>query len=257
MTWQTNEILQLRYDAIDYYRFVFFATLCSYNFHWYLTPANLDASHRIQWGIGKRRLQLAFTAIGAIGSAYFILPLLQHWLPILGAIVLTFLYSAPKLPQTIFHHLRKIAVGKTLFLTFVWTYVTTVLPALIDGHAPVITTVLLSLHRFAFIYAICILFDWRDKVPDKAAGIRSLITYLDDKHLFQLYYLSLAVAGLAALCMLFFDVSIMVVLTFIVPCFVVGFLKGYAQRHTNDYVYYFLLDGLMMLSGLLHLLLFL
>jgi hypothetical protein len=35
---------------------------------------------------------------------------------------ITFLYSAPKVPYQIFGWLKKIAIGKTIFLAFAWTH---------------------------------------------------------------------------------------------------------------------------------------
>ena len=37
----------------------------------------------------------------------------------------------------------------------------------------------------------------------------------------------------------------------VVPGIIVAALYGYAKKHFSDYLYYFVLDGLMMLSGLL------
>ncbi|ATL47999.1 hypothetical protein COR50_12950 [Chitinophaga caeni] len=253
MTWQTNVLLALNYDATDYYKFVFFATLCSYNFHWYLTPVSLDASHRIQWGAGKRRLQMAFTILGGLASAYYVIPLLQHWFWIAIAMVMTFLYSAPKIPHPLARHLQKVAFGKTLFLTFVWTYVTTTLPGLIAGNWEWLPFLALNIHRFFLIYAICILFDWRDKVPDKAAGIRSLITYMDDRHLFMLYFACLAVSGIAAISLLPHTPT-WIVATLLVPVIIIATIRKFAQKNTNDYVYYFVLDGMMAFSAFLHIL---
>src|SRR5690606_20360776 len=140
-------------------------------------------------------LQLGLCAAGALGAMYYLWLLRAHWLPLSGAALLTFLYSAPKLPQRAFVWLRKIAVGKTLFLTFVWMYVTTLLPALISEVLVTWSTASLALHRFFLIYAICILFDFRDVEADKQQGIRSLITFLPEKQLFRVYYLSLALAA--------------------------------------------------------------
>ncbi len=106
--------------------------------------------------------------------------------------VLTFLYSAPKVPHATFRWLKKIAIGKTIFLAFVWMYVTTLLPFLIADASKQgwMEAVLLSIYRFFLVYAICILFDHRDREEDRAEGIRSLITSLEEPHLDKLYYAS-------------------------------------------------------------------
>lgn len=259
MFWQTDTILGLQWDCrsyddyINYYAFVFFSTICSYNFHWYLTPADYSASERILWGARHKTLQLALCAIGGLGALYYAWQLKHHWLPLSGGAVLTFLYSAPKLPQRAFVWLRKIAVGKTLFLTFVWTYVTTVLPVLISCSPVTPAMIYFSLHRFFLIYAICILFDYRDVESDKQQGIRSLITWLPANQLFRIYYFSLLLAAVTAL-LLLQHTTVVEVGTLLVPVIITALLTRNARTNRSDYMYYFVLDGLMMLSALLHLL---
>lgn len=248
MAWESSEILGLQYDRFNYFGFVFFSTICSYNFHWYLTPASPKHSERILWGQRQRALQVTGCAVGLLGAGWFILPLAAHWLPVSGAVVLTFLYSAPKLH--LFRWLRKIAIGKTIFLAGVWTYVTTTLPALIAGQADA-HLAYLTVYRFFLVYAICILFDFRDREEDRQAGIRSLITALKEPHLDKLYFSSLVVAWFCAF-LLAPAVPLFVLFSLLAPVVVTGMVKRYAQTHTSDYVYYFFLDGLMMLSALIH-----
>ncbi|GAA0543698.1 UbiA prenyltransferase family protein [Chitinophaga japonensis] len=269
MVWQTDVLLGLQYGYAStyphirasahsyiYFAFVCCSTICSYNFHWYLTPAEYSTSERIQWGARHKALQLGLCAAGGLGAVYYGWLLRAHWLPLSGAAVLTFLYSAPKLPQRAFVWLRKIAVGKTLFLTFVWMYVTTLLPVLISDELVNWSTVSFALHRFFLIYAICILFDFRDVEADKQQGIRSLITFLPEKQLFRVYYLSLVLSALGAL-LLWPVVTPAVIATLLAPVAVTWLLTEKARRNRSDYMYYFVLDGLMMLSALLHLVLYL
>ncbi|UYQ91296.1 UbiA family prenyltransferase [Chitinophaga horti] len=252
MTWQSNEMLGLSYDHSTYYAFVFFATICSYNFHWYLTPGGIEAtSQRLSWNNRRRMLQIALYLLGLIGAVWFYWPLRHHWFPVSGAILLTFLYSAPKLAYPPFIWLRKIAIGKTLFLTFVWTYVTTVLPAFIADEVHGLSLAWLTCHRFFLIYAICILFDNRDREQDKAEGIRSLITYFDRNGVSRLYYFSVLLAAVFA-GLLWPYVPAWTIGTLLVPVAVTAMIKRYSETHASDYVYYFYLDGLMMLSALLH-----
>ena len=107
-----------------------------------------------------------------------------------GAFV-TFLYSAPKLPQPIFRSLKTIAIGKTLFLSLVWTYVTAILPVFIDNKSLKGESLFFSISRFGLIYAICIIFDYRDREDDKRDGIRSMITYFGEKGIDFIFAISL------------------------------------------------------------------
>lgn len=251
MIWQTNTLLHIRDVNETYYFFVFCSTICSYNFHWYLTPADYSTSERILWGGRHKTLQIALTILGGLGAAYGFWLLRAHWLPLSGAAVLTFLYSAPKLPQRAFVWLRKIAVGKTVFLTAVWIYVTTLLPVFIEKQPYSTTMLFLTLHRFFLVYAICILFDYRDLESDKKEGIRSLITILSAPNLRKLYITSLVLATLFALALYPAD-GLLLTIILLAPVLITALLTRYTLRNRSDHFYYFVLDGMVMLSSLLH-----
>lgn len=243
----------LQVHAVDevYYFFVFSATICSYNFHWYLTPADYSMSDRIQWGVRHKTLQLVLTIAGGAGATTGFWILREHWLPLSGAALLTFLYSAPKIPQRAFIWLRKIAIGKTLFLTFVWTYVTTLLPLFIEKEPITWQVIWFTIHRFSLVYAICILFDYRDLESDKQEGIRSLITWLSGPGLKKLYIISLLLSAVSGFILYLADRNPFTLLL-PVPVAVTALLTRYALRNRSDHFYYFVLDGMVMLSALLH-----
>ncbi|SEW36143.1 UbiA prenyltransferase family protein [Chitinophaga arvensicola] len=251
MIWQTNQLLDLHYPKNTFYLFVFFSTICSYNFHWYLTPGAYSASERMQWGNRHRTLMLALCGVGMLGSLWFFWQLREHWLVLSGSVILTFLYSAPKVPHKAFRWLSKIAIGKTLFLTFVWTYVTTLLPALVAGNTTTAPVIFLTLHRFTLIYAICILFDYRDLESDRKEGIRSLITALDEKNLNRLYYFSLLLAAVSAGLMGPFT-TLPAIATLMVPVIATALITHKAHHDDSDYLFYFVLDGFMALSAVLY-----
>jgi len=251
MVWQTNTLLQVEHINTAYYFFVFSATICSYNFHWYLTPADYSSSERILWGARHKTLQLVLCALGAIGALWGFWLLREHYLPLGGAAVLTFLYSAPKLPHKAFIWLRKIAIGKTLFLTTVWVYVTTLLPVFIEKEPFSFTLLFFTLHRFFLVYALCIIFDYRDLESDKKEGIRSLITWLSADNLKKLYFVSLALAAAFALALFPAD-SWMLTLILLTPVVATTLITRYALNNRSDYFYYFVLDGMVMLAALLH-----
>ena len=193
--------------------------------------------------------------VGAIGAAIYFFSLWQHWLALCFGAFVTFLYSAPKLPQPIFRDLKRIAYGKTLFLAFVWMYVTTMLPVLIAGTPWTGPAVLFAISRFFLIYAICILFDYRDREDDKAEGIRSLITYLNEKGIDILFAVALVVYAGASISLLAYHYSLFTILLLLIPGIILAALYSRAKKTFSDYLYYFVLDGLMMFSGALMLIL--
>ena len=124
MTWQTAYLFnfQLSWTLAG---FVFSGAVCSYNFHWYLTPPVIEQpSKKLAWNISNRKIHAVLFLIGLAGAAVFSLLLIRYWV-LLGITALaTFLYSAPKIPHQFFTGLKKIAVGKTIYLAFAWTHVT-------------------------------------------------------------------------------------------------------------------------------------
>ncbi|MEJ7766626.1 MAG: hypothetical protein WKF89_02360, partial [Chitinophagaceae bacterium] len=174
MVHQSNHLLSLHYHYRPYLAFVFFSTICSYNFHWYLTPEMATEQHRISWTNKHKNLHLAFLATGLAGAGWYSFYFIQHWPWMAAGVALTFLYSAPKLSLPPFRQLRKIAIGKTIFLAFVWMYVTTILPIVFAEKEWQAQDKLFCVSRFFLIYSICIIFDYRDRENDRLEGIRSM-----------------------------------------------------------------------------------
>lgn len=247
--------LQLLFPQVHvsgaFYLFVFFSTVCSYNFHWWLTHHSATGSERLQWALKYKKLHLLLYFIGMLGAAICFWLIRQHWIWIALGAFFTFLYSAPKIPQHFFIGLRRIAVGKTIFLAVVWMYVTTLLPLLVNGADwhPAFTW--LAISRFFLIYAICILFDYRDRDDDKADGIRSMITLFNERGIDNLFTLSLCLFAIFTVLLHGGGTSWMSIGVLLLPGLLVAVLYNYAKKHFSDYLYYFVLDGLMMLSGLL------
>ena len=254
MVYQTQYLFNTLSPGISFYLFVFFSTVCSYNLHWYLTSHSVKPSQRIQWAQKHKHIHLVLFLVGLIGSGIFFFALIQHWYWLLLGAFITFLYTAPKLPHGIFKELKKIAIGKTIFLSMVWTYVTTALPLLVTSSPFTTDAWLFIISRFFLIYAICILFDYRDRQDDKLDGIRSLITYLDEKGIDKLFYFSLILFAAATIMMYFYGHSLAFIIILLIPGVITALLYTYAKKNDSDIFYYFVLDGLMMLSALIMLL---
>ena len=230
--------------------FVFFSTVCSYNFHWALTPNSVAPSQRLQWEEKHRSYHLLLSIIGLIGSIVFLFFLNGGWIYIIPSVILTFLYSAPKIPLPVFQLLKKVAIGKTIFLALIWAYVTSFLPVLIEKTISE-KAIIFFISQFFLIYSICILFDFRDREDDKAEGIRSMITYFDERGINILFGISVIIFAILTLLLLKYDLTWMNITLLLIPAALLAGLYNHAKRNFSDYLYYFVLDGLMMLSGLL------
>jgi 4-hydroxybenzoate polyprenyltransferase len=249
MTIQTVTVLLQNPPDFYLINFVFFATVCSYSFHWLLTADTEPGSDRIAWLYKNRWVHGAFLVVGLVGSAYYGLILVEYWKWLLPAGAATFLYSAPKIPHPAFRSLRKIAYGKTIFLAFLWMYVTTALPLVMSGRGwqPSFTWFVVS--RFFFIYSICVLFDYRDRDYDRTLGIRSLITWLDSKGVAILFYISLIISAIFTLLLSGYDFNLLLLIILLLPSAITAGLYNYAVTHSGDLLYYLVLDGLMALSS--------
>jgi len=231
--------------------FVFFSTICSYSFHWYLSTPSVLSSPRIEWQHRYHSLHLILLIGGIAGSAIFFLYLTKHLFWLLLTAIITFLYSAPKIPNNYFRTLRKIALGKTIFLAGVWMYVTTILPVIVSDKPWQPDFYLFITGRFFLIYAICILFDYRDREDDKLNRIRSLITWMTEKGIRNLFIFSLCIFTTSTVCLLFYHYALLSVFLLLVPGIAVAALYNYAVKNFADMLYYLVLDGLMALSALL------
>lgn len=231
--------------------FVFFSTICSYSFHWYLSDHSVHPDERMQWLNRNKPVHAVLFFIGLAGAAWNFIQLWHWWPWLLGSAFITFLYSAPKIPHPLLRSLRKVALGKTIFLAMVWMHVTTLLPIVISGKEWENSFTYFILHRFFLVYAICILFDYRDRDDDKADGIRSLITYLSIQQVRNLFLFSIGVFTLFTGLLLTEGYSLLKVVLLLVPGIITAALYRYATRHFTDRFYYFILDGLMAFPALL------
>jgi 4-hydroxybenzoate polyprenyltransferase len=251
MVFQTYHLLFHTPPSCTLVTFVFFATICSYNFHGYLTAFSVASSLRARWTRQHRTVHLILYITGLTGSLIYFFLLRKHWMALTFAGFITFLYSAPKLPQTLFKQLREVAFGKTIFLALVWTFVTTILPVFVSGNALQMVHVLFACSRFFLIYPICIIFDYRDREDDRNEGIRSMITYMSEKGVNFLFFISILLFMLLTSMLIFFNFSIPSIIILMIPGIMVASLYNYSKKNFSDYLYYFVLDGLMMFSSLL------
>ena len=251
MVWQTNHLLLNDHYNNYFLFFVFFSTITSYSFHWYLTTESAIPSPRIEWGERNKTFHLVLFFIGIIGTGILFFYLLDYWYWLSVSALITFLYTAPKIPHPLFRSLRKIAVAKTLFLAIVWMFVTTILPIEIADEPWRNEFYFFIGHRFFLIYAICMLFDYRDREDDDISGIRSLISFLCEKNISLLFYFIIALFVTSTILLAGYGISNIQIAILLLPGVIVAVLFNYSKKHFTDTLYYFVLDGMMAFSSLL------
>lgn len=247
MTYQVIKTFRLEYNYSHFYYFVFFATVTAYNFHWYFTNDSQSDKSRTQWSFKNRKIHLLFFIIGLIGSTYQFISLSHYFIPILISILLAFFYTAPKIPVWIFKHLKKVASGKTLYLTLTWVYVTTVLPLLLHTELGIENYIYFILYRFFYIYPICILFDYRDRESDKEQGIKTFLNYYNERMVDFVFFAS------NTLCIFFTTIHLINTpfeiksIALYAPSVILLLIYRSSKQWKSDYLYYFFLDGLLAL----------
>ncbi len=226
-------------------------TLCSYSFHWLLPSTHNKLSPREKWSLDNRTLLFILFFIGAAGSFYSILPLVSHYMALLPLIILTFLYSSGKLPRGPFVFFRRYFIGKTIYLALMWSLVTVYLPIAVNNGEWSAAHTLFLINRFFFLFAICILFDLRDRDSDTLQGIKSFITILPVDRIKYLYFTSIAASMVSGLILLMQGYSSASIFAMLLPVFMLIFIYRYSTMTRSEIWFYFVLDGIMMLSGLL------
>ena len=253
MVAQTFQLLHLSNLNYWYYLFIAGGTIASYNLHWHFTDingSNADNSVRLVWTLKHKNLLIPLAITGLLIAAVSFYFLKGYWYWIFIGAGLAFLYTAPKIPGKLSLFLRKIAIAKTIYLSLAWTYVTAVLPIIISSQPFTITAFFFLLHRYFFLYALCVLFDIRDREDDIKQGIRSLITFFNDRGIAILFYLSAATSIITANVFAYMNKFSLPGFLLSLPLLIAMVLFPFAKKSKNDYLYYFVLDGLMPLSFL-------
>lgn len=239
--------------------FLFAGTLGSYSLHEYLTDTSTvdgsaEQTERARW-IGAHKSLLLILFLGAsLAGAWLLLQLRAYLLLLLPVIVLTFLYSAPKLNGLPFRALRRIAVLKTTYLALVWTYVTAALPLLLTAvpvRASWIEVVSWLLNRFLLIYSVALCFDYRDRAVDRQSRWLTIVSMLTDRQA-RLFF------GLLTFCFFLTAVSLsrqgwdkQILFCVCLPMLLLALTARRIVSSASDYSYYVYLDGLLMLTGIL------
>ncbi len=249
LAFQTGRLLHVDIPAY-LYGFIFFATLCSYNFYWILSRFSFSGTVSIAAFLEKEATGISLFLISLAGMVYFLLISPVQLNQVAMAVLFTVAYSVPLLPFKFLHFTRKAGVLKTVLLAFTWTYVTAFLPmqtgwGLLSGADIFILT-----RRFLFMLMLCIIFDNRDKAVDKIRGLHSLATVLKPNQLLLLITVIFIILFGTNFLSVQYGVSLkqsIALQTSTIALLVVYF---FSTRKQGYLFYYFVVDGLMLFSAL-------
>ncbi|HMK04530.1 MAG TPA: hypothetical protein VK489_10075 [Ferruginibacter sp.] len=249
LAFQTAQLLQIE-THLSVYGFIFFATLCSYNFYWLLSKFSFAGTGFFTGFLKKEMVSICLLIFSAAGLLFCLYRSPLHMNYVATAVLLTIIYAVPLLPFKFLRFTRKAGVLKTTLLAFTWVYVTGFLPmersyAMLNSADIFILT-----RRFLFMLMLCIIFDSRDIAVDKIRGLRSLATDLNPSTLQILIYSIFIVMFATNFLSTYFGISSyqsIALQTSTIALLVVYF---YSTKKQDYLFYYFIVDGLMLFSAL-------
>lgn len=228
---------------------VFFSTLASYNFYWLLSLYSFrNRGVAFRAFIKKNSNYFLLSIVSSAGLLYCFFQVQQHWPPILIAVFFTVLYSVPLWPVSLPAVVRRAGFLKTTLLAFTWAFVTTVLPVYEISKINSGAVLVLLVARFFFFLMLTVIFDMRDKEVDKIHNLRTLATDLPAhvlKNLLYVIFLLYMIAGFWV--RIHFSEPKQIMAFFFTGLAV--FIVFRLSLHKRGYLfYYFLVDGLMLIS---------
>lgn len=239
---------------------IFFATLFEYNLHRLITVlTNKEAlnSEKHRWV--RENLKLFYLLVFCSVTGFIIVALLakiEVLITLAPFALITLFYSVPVFEsKKHLFRLREIPYLKIFLIAIVWSSTTILLPIVQSGNTfDKVHVVTMLAERFFFILAITIPFDIRDQEADQHAGLKTFPILLTEKWAMLVSYISLAVFFLitvfhyqqAGTKFIIWAMALSTVTTYL-------FLKSEKIKNM-PYYYYGVLDGTMLLQGLLVLL---
>lgn len=253
MSWTTARLFHLHLPDSLFY-FIFVGTLSSYSLHEYLTDCSATGTDRERWiQAHKPGLLCLFSSSLLIGIG-LMTQLRAHLSELLPVVFLTFLYTAPKMNWPPFRALRRIAVLKTTYLALVWTYVTVALPLLLSNPGVVANYELATVwfvNRLLLIYSVALCFDYRDRAVDRHSKWLTIVSMLTQQQV-RLFFRIIALGfGLTLAALYSLGWNGYTLLCICLPMFLLQLGVPRIMKQESDYGYYVILDGLLMLSGIL------
>jgi len=249
LTFQTALLLKV-HSNLFVYGFIFFATLCSYNFYWILSKLSFASKGKIPNILKKQTGGYLLLSISSIGLLYCFM---QSSIPlhfVITALLLTILYAIPLLPVSFLKFTRKAGVLKTILLASTWTYVTVVIPLQKDYLLLSSADFFIISRRFLFMLMLCIIFDNRDKDQDKIRGLRSLATDLKQSILRIFIYCIFLLLFISNFFFSNYGFTLPQSIAMQVSTIALLVVYFYSTKKQGYLFYYFFVDGMMLFSAL-------
>ena len=257
LTLETQIQLGMRPQFHPYLLLLFFATLFDYNLHRLITVlTNKEAlkSDKHKWVQQHLTLFYLLVAFSVVGFLWTLLYADTKVLITLAPIaVLTLFYSLPvfKNKKSIFR-LREIPFLKIFLISFVWSAATIFLPIIQSGYSFAKEPVLLMLaERFLFVFAITIPFDIRDMTVDVKEKLITIPILTGKRNALLIANLVLVLFTILFLAHYRHAPFVLINLALALSAVSTFFCINSKQLQSKDFYYYGILDGTLLLQGLL------
>lgn len=248
---ETNFLMHLPLNNLNFYCFVFGATLAQYNLHYMTKKIAVRDSARLAWSLQNRNIHLALLITGICLIIYSLFSFhLRHYIILSVMGLIAFIYSFPVLPLKERRRIKDYGLIKILTLALLWTLVTVWFPV-VNFSLDNILFLFIFFKRFLFMFVLCLLFDMRDMEIDREQHIHTIPVIAGRA---GSYYLSYAVLFLfALLCVaqyyFFGDAAILAAMLLSAICTFI--IIEITKKNNSDYIYLAGIDGMMLLQSLL------
>ena len=248
LCYQTALVLHT-HNSLSLYGFIFFSTICSYNFYWLLSKFYFK-KNGVSFDFIKEHLSFVILFVSAlIGTVYFLIEV-SFLIPyVFIGMFFTLLYSLPLWPFKFSKKLQRVGFFKTVLLAFTWAYITTIFPAVNLLSTAFMPVCVLLAARFCFMLLLCIIFDKRDITVDKSHGLHSLATDTASKTLNTIIYIVFVSYFIMGLLLRYHFNDKSQMFAFLITGGFVWWVYTLSLRKQGYLFYYFLVDGLMLVSA--------
>ena len=231
------------------------STLLLYNFSLLLSkPADFSSSpyKRVQWFFSHSRFVISISIIAFLTTLLLVTKLSMNSVVLLASIgVFAISYNYPIFKKDNLRlGLRSIPGIKLFIIAGVWAFSCVWLPIMElrdqDFRVSTIDTLLLVSKRFLFIMAITLPFDIRDLYQDRMFKLKTIPTLMGEKNALLMCQ---ALLFIYLVILLIFTQNInLSVLALALTVFLTSLLIFKTEIKKNDYYYFLLLDGTLILQ---------
>ena len=192
---QTLWLIHEPANEVYFLLLIFFATLLSYNTHFWLAARKSKASRQLIWFSKTKPLTVAMNAI-LLALVCWLLWQMQHlMLPLLIAVVLNAAYTAPLLLNAPLRLPLLFTFVKSYFIGFAWAFVTVVLPVWHTNSVFDTNVLLLLAQRFMLVSLATLIFDCRDRQLDQQWGVHTPANCFSPPQMNRFFLLNLLLYG--------------------------------------------------------------